>query len=183
MEFLEGFEKDTSNEEIKIVLTAFRGFFSIANNLSVAFELIEKVKVYTESHKDVDSYVFSSYYRLCYTFYAAKRKYKHFYNSALQFLAYTKAQEIEEEEKLQLLFDMAVAVLVSDEIYNFSELLEQPLLISLKNSRHAWLYELIEIFNKGDITRFSQVTLQHVPMFLFRISLKITQRNLSRKSD
>ena len=85
-----------------------------------------------------------------------------FYNSALQYLAYTQSQEIEEEEKLQLLFDMAVAVLVSEEIYNFSELLEQPLLISLKNSQHAWLYELIEIFNKGDIARYTQVSLKHV---------------------
>jgi len=57
---------------------------------------------------------------------------------------------------------MAVAVLVSDQIYNFSELLEQPLLISLKNSQHAWLYELIEIFNKGDITRFGNSLLKHV---------------------
>ena len=57
---------------------------------------------------------------------------------------------------------MAVAVLVSDEIYNFSELLEQPLLVSLKNSQHAWLYELIEIFNKGSISRFSTVRLNNV---------------------
>ena len=126
--------------------------------------MIAKVKEYIDSHKDVDSYIFSSYYRLCYTFYAAKRKFKLFYNSALQYLAYTQSQEIEEEEKLQLLFDMAVAVLVSEEIYNFSELLEQPLLISLKNSQHAWLYELIEIFNKGDIARYTQVSLKHVSL-------------------
>jgi 26S proteasome regulatory subunit N9 len=61
---------------------------------------------------------------------------------------------------------MAVAVLVSEEIYNFSELMEQPLLQSLKNSEHAWLYELIDIFNKGDIGRFAQVTLNHVK-FIF----------------
>lgn len=120
-----------------------------------------KVKTFVESHKDVDSYLFSSYYRLCYTYYAAKGKYKLFYTSALQYLAYTQPQEIEEQERLSLLFDMAVAVLVSDEIYNFSELLEQPLLVELKNSHNSWLYELIEIFNKGDIAGFSQATLNH----------------------
>lgn len=38
---------------------------------------------------------------------------------------------------------MAVAVLLSEEIYNFSELLEQPLLVSLKSGSYAWMYELI----------------------------------------
>lgn len=89
---MEGFEKEASNEEIKIVVTAFRGFFSIANNLSKPLELMGVVKAYIDSHKDVDPYTYSSYYRLCYTYYAAKGKYRMFYNSALQFLAYTKAQ-------------------------------------------------------------------------------------------
>jgi 26S proteasome regulatory subunit N9 len=50
---------------------------------------------------------------------------------------------------------MAVAALVSKEIYNFSELLEQPSLVSLKTSEN-WMYELLEIFNKGDIQRFER---------------------------
>ena len=57
---------------------------------------------------------------------------------------------------------MAVAVLVSDQIYNFSELLEQPMLATLRDSQHAWLYNLLEIFNKGDIAQFEKAQLQHV---------------------
>lgn len=123
--------------------------------------MIAKVKEYIDSHKDVDTYIYSSYYKLAFTFYAAKRRYKQFYTSALQYLAYTQAQEIEENEKLSLLFQMAIAVLLSEEIYNFSELLEQPLLVSLKNSSFAWMYELLEIFNRGDITQFGHATLDH----------------------
>jgi 26S proteasome regulatory subunit N9 len=166
--FLDGFEKEASSDEIKMLIGAFQGFFSISGNIQKASEIMAKVKTFVESHKDVDSYLFSSYYRLCYTYYAAKGKYKLFYTSALQYLAYTQPQEIEEQERLSLLFDMAVAVLVSDEIYNFSELLEQPLLVELKNSHNSWLYELIEIFNKGDIAGFSQATLNHVNQSSFR---------------
>lgn len=119
------------------------------------------MKAYIDSHKDVESYIYSSYYKLAFTFYASKRKYKQFYTSALQYLAYTQAQEIEENEKLSLLFQMAIAVLLSEEIYNFSELLEQPLLVSLKNSSYVWMYELIEIFNQGDIARFNSAVLDH----------------------
>ena len=92
MQFLETFEKESSNEEIKIVVTAFRGYFTISNDLAKALELMGNVKTYIESHKDVDSYTYSSYYRLSYTYFASKGKYKLFYNSALQYLAYTKAQ-------------------------------------------------------------------------------------------
>jgi hypothetical protein len=56
--------------------------------------MISKVKEYIDSHKDVDTYIYSSYYKLALTFYASKRRYKQFYTSALQYLAYTQAQEI-----------------------------------------------------------------------------------------
>lgn len=141
------------------------------------------MRTYIEGHKDVDTYIYSSYYKLAFTFYASKRKYKQFYTSALQYLAYTQAQEIEENEKLSLLFQMAIAVLLSEEIYNFSELLEQPLLVSLKNSSYAWMYELIEIFNQGDIARFNSAVLDHVLYRLPRMSSRTTDPSWSRRSD
>lgn len=49
---------------------------------------------------------------------------------------------------------MGLAVIISRDIYNFSELLEQPLLKSLLNSPYAWVYKLIEIFNRGDIKEY-----------------------------
>lgn len=78
---------------------------------------------------------------------------------------------------------MAIAVLVSDEIYNFSELLEQPLLISLKNSPYAWMYELLEIFNRGDIQKFKQLSIQHVYTPLFRKNWPETKLNYSKRLD
>lgn len=92
---LDTFEKEITSEEGKIILTAFKGFFNISVDMHAASEMMGKVKTFTETHKDVDSYLFSSYYKLCYTYYAAKGKYKLFYTSALQYLAYTQSQEIE----------------------------------------------------------------------------------------
>jgi len=64
-----------------------------------------------------------------------------------------------ESGKVRMLVEMAVAALVSGEIYNFSELLEQPSLVSLKNSGESWMYELLEIFNKGDIAKYERFDL------------------------
>lgn len=59
----------------------------------------------------------------------------------------------------------------SPEIYNFSELLEQPLLKTLENSKFKWVYELLTIFNQGDIATFNSViddaSNRDVILFLF----------------
>lgn len=52
---------------------------------------------------------------------------------------------------------MGLAILASPEIYNFSELLEQPLLKNLESSQFQWVYQLLNIFNKGDIATYNQV--------------------------
>lgn len=52
---------------------------------------------------------------------------------------------------------MAIALLVSDKIYNFSELMEQPMLKYLEESEYRWIYELLVIFNKGDIEIYDSV--------------------------
>ena len=49
---------------------------------------------------------------------------------------------------------MALACLISPDVYNFSELLEQPVLLGLGNSDNVWLYELLRTFDKGDIQLF-----------------------------
>lgn len=93
MAFLQDFEqKEASTDETKTLILAFKGFYSIPEQLSSASELLTQVKTYIDTHKDVDTYIYSSYYKLAFTFYASKRKYKQFYTSALQYLAYTQAQ-------------------------------------------------------------------------------------------
>jgi len=106
-------------------------------------DLIHKIEKTLSARKDVDPLVYSAFYELCMAFYKTKSKYRNFYTSALQYLAYTPIEEMSESQKISMLVEMAVAALVSKEIYNFSELLEQPSLVSLKNSKESWMYELL----------------------------------------
>lgn len=128
-------------------------------------DLIHKIEKTLSARKDVDPLVYSSFYEFCMAFYNKKLKYKNFYSSALQYLAYTPVEEMSESQKINMLVGMAVAALVSKEIYNFSELLEQPSLVSLKNSGESWMYELLEIFNKGDISRYERFDLSRNVIF------------------
>jgi len=58
-------------------------------------------------------------------------------------LAYTSPEDIAHNEKIELSLEMAIAVLIDPTIYNFSELLEQPVLRSLEQSNYAWIFELL----------------------------------------
>ena len=51
---------------------------------------------------------------------------------------------------------MAIAVLVSQKVYNYGELLEMKVLKSLEGSDNHWLFELLQIYNSGDVGRFEK---------------------------
>ena len=51
-------------------------------------------------------------------------------------------------------YNLSVAALVSDSIYNFGELLLHPILDSLSNTPHSWLRDLLFAFNRGDLTAY-----------------------------
>lgn len=51
-------------------------------------------------------------------------------------------------------YNLSVAALVSDSIYNFGELLLHPILDSLTETQHNWLRDLLFAFNRGDLTAY-----------------------------
>lgn len=59
------------------------------------------------------------------------------------------------EEIQRRAYDLSIAALVSDTIYNFGELLLHPILDSLRDSQHAWLRDLLFAFNAGDLGAYN----------------------------
>ena len=106
--------------------------------------------------------MYSTFYKFAMFYHLERKKQKAFYDNALQFLAYTPEEEIEHAEKIKVLSDMGIALLVSPEIYNFSELMEQPMLKALDNSEYKWIYEMLAIFNRGDIATYESIIDQAV---------------------
>lgn len=89
-------------------------------------------------------------------------------------------EDLTEEERLARAYDLSVAALVSDSIYNFGELLLHPILDSLTETPHAWLRDLLFAFNRGDLTAYDVLAgnitknrlLEHHRIFLYqKISL------------
>lgn len=84
----------------------------------------------------------------------AKQEFASYYKNALLYLACVELDDLSQEERISRAYDLSVAALVSDSIYNFGELLLHPILDSLTETPHAWLRDLLFAFNRGDLTAY-----------------------------
>lgn len=86
-----------------------------------------------------------------------KAEFASFYRSTLLYLACIDTSALSEPESQHLAYDLSVAALVSDGIYNFGELLLHPILSTLSSTSHAWLRDVLFAFNKGDLTAYESL--------------------------
>ncbi|KAH0544005.1 hypothetical protein FGG08_001772 [Glutinoglossum americanum] len=102
----------------------------------------------------VETMVHASFYRVNADYYQAKLEFASYYKNALLFLACIDISDLNPAERQTRAYDLSVAALVSDSIYNFGELLLHPILDSLANTPHAWLRDLLFAFNRGDLAAY-----------------------------
>lgn len=80
-----------------------------------------------------------------------------FFRSMLNLFA-QKPDIASPEERLGLAVDVAVAALVAEEVFNFGEILQYDLIKHELSTRpsHVWLYNLLVVFNLGDVSAFNE---------------------------
>ncbi|KAF2087164.1 hypothetical protein K490DRAFT_42855 [Saccharata proteae CBS 121410] len=107
-----------------------------------------------DTFDSVETVVHAAFYRVNAEYYKSQREFAAYYKNALLFLACVELSELGLEERQQRAYDLSIAALVSDSIYNFGELLLHPILDSLLNTPHAWLRDLLFAFNRGDLVAY-----------------------------
>ncbi|OEL23142.1 26S proteasome non-ATPase regulatory subunit 13-like protein B [Dichanthelium oligosanthes] len=90
-------------------------------------KLLEEGKTTLDSMVDVDPSVHGAYYWVCSQYHKAHQDYSEFYKSSLLYLAYTTVESLSEPFKQNLAFDLSLAALLGENIYNFGELLAHPI--------------------------------------------------------
>ncbi|KAJ5570613.1 uncharacterized protein N7459_010043 [Penicillium hispanicum] len=107
-----------------------------------------------DSFDAVETVVHASFYKVNADYYHSKQEFASFYKNALLYLACIDLEELAESERVSRAYNLSVAALVSDSIYNFGELLLHPILDSLTETPHSWLRDLLFTFNRGDLTAY-----------------------------
>ncbi|XP_024384021.1 26S proteasome non-ATPase regulatory subunit 13 homolog B [Physcomitrium patens] len=149
--------------------------------IQVCKKLLEEGKTTLDSMTDVDPSVHASVHWVSSQYYKSRQEFAEFYKSALLYLAYTSVETLSEDFKLDLAFDLSLAALLGNNIYNFGELLAHPIVNSLLGTSVEWLYFILQAFNAGDLTRYQELCGQYQSALTAQPALVENEKKLWEK--
>lgn len=90
---LENLEKSGKvSDQSKSIVQAMKGIVYTEEDISKCLPIMNDLKKQIEGNKDVEQYLYSTYYKLAYLYYKKKQKWRNFFTNALQHLAYTNEE-------------------------------------------------------------------------------------------
>lgn len=154
--FLESFlEKVKSDTQARVLCKTNIGYYKLSSGqLDTIPALLEEVEELLDSLDGV-TIAHAPFYDLSSQYYMLKANHASYYRNALRYLGCKDINvDIPVEEQLQMAFNLSLAALLGEDVYNFGELLAHPVLESLKGTERGWLVDVLYAFNAGDIARF-----------------------------
>jgi 26S proteasome regulatory subunit N9 len=124
------------------------------NELQDARELLDKSSKILDQFDSIDPIINAAFYGVNSEYYKSKADFSTYYRNALLYLACINLDDLTLLQQQQRAYDLAVAALLGDKIYNFGELLLHPILDSLKNTEYKWLCDILFALNSGDVNAF-----------------------------
>ncbi|KAF2459300.1 hypothetical protein BDY21DRAFT_337894 [Lineolata rhizophorae] len=112
----------------------------------------------------VETIVHASFYKTNADYYRVTSDFAAYYRTALLYLACVDNldADLAPQERAERAYNLAIAALASDRIYNFGELLLHPILNSLTGADapqdNQWLRDLLFAFNRGDLRAFDALS-------------------------
>merc|ERR1712137_485784 len=133
--------------------------------MKIVKELLAETKTVLDSLTGVESIVNSNYYNLSARFHKVNENAEGYYNDMLLYLSHIQAESLPQEEQASIAYDLSIAALVGDSVYNFTELLVHPIFQSLNNTPNAWLGSFVQAFNVGDYAAFTSILAENLAAF------------------
>lgn len=156
----------------------------IAEQKQIKNDIKEVERLLEELHNEIDHVdgvtpIHARYYLLASDHYKKIGDHCKYYRNSLRYLgclsdsAFKKAGQLDHQDRA---FTMALAALLGDEIFNFGELLQHPIVNSIHPSK-KWVFELLEAFNSGDLAVYEKLQ----PQFLSQADLASNRLELRKK--
>ncbi|KAL1989891.1 hypothetical protein VTN49DRAFT_7088 [Thermomyces lanuginosus] len=151
---------------------------------------LDQSQAILDGFDSVETIVHAAFYKVNADYYHSKQEFASYYRNALLYLSCINLNDVPQEERVRRAYDLSVAALVSDSIYNFGELLLHPVLDSLVETPHAWLRDLLFAFNRGDLTAYDMLAgnisknpllEQHRQFLYVKISLSALTESVFRR--
>ncbi|CZT98561.1 26S proteasome subunit [Plasmodium falciparum IGH-CR14] len=129
---------------------------------------------------NVVAHKFYNYALMCY--YKALKKSDLYVKYALLYLAYTPLNDLNDYDRIDIGTYICIHSIISENVYNIGEIIQLPLInVCIKNNEETnWLYELIYIYNEGNIDSFNE-TIGKYQSNIENCILKNYQHNMLKK--
>ncbi|KAI1275025.1 hypothetical protein F5Y07DRAFT_371531 [Xylaria sp. FL0933] len=118
---------------------------------------LDQAEKILDSFDSVETKVHAAFYQVNADYYKANADFASYYRNALLYLACIDLSTISPNERKSRAYDLGIAALVSDSIYNFGELLLHPILDALTGELE-WLRDLLLAFNRGDLGAYDMLS-------------------------
>jgi len=125
--------------------------------------------------------VHAAYYKVWADYSKTQNSPVEFYRSALTYLTYANVETLPASEQQALAFDLGIAALIGESIYNFGELLANDILKSLAGSPAEWLVLLLKVFNSGDIEGYGNILNTYRAQLVLQTALTANESLLTQK--
>jgi len=161
--FCKAAAEDAAKEEAQassFILSELARIQLTADRVEACKTQLDKAAEYMEAAGATNA-VQASFYRAWVAYYKVKGPAHEFYTHALLLLAYEPLSQMPREEAVTISFDLGIAALVGENLYNFGELLEHPVISVLQETEFAWLAHLLRAFNAGDIAQYEVLVAAH----------------------
>lgn len=148
-----------NDEAIIYVNLQIARYSLLLDDLTLAEEILESLSDKFEStlQNDFSSKINGAFYLTKCQYYKIHQKFNLFYTNGLLYLSSLEAP-LYEEEQIQFCYDLCMAALLGDKIYNFGELILHDILnsISSPDGQYFWLYNLVQQLNSGNLPKFNE---------------------------
>lgn len=112
--------------------------------------------------------VTGAFYSCNASYYQVKKDFNNFYYTSLLYLSTISSDEqnhrLTKLEQQQLAYNLCIAALLGDHIYNFGELLNHPIISSISGDKeYEWLFRFLNALTEGDFHKFDEISKERIP--------------------
>jgi len=163
IKFLDGQKaKVASTTDAAILLSSALGALYVANGQLDQAKLIQdELRSRLDSLSGLHSTVYAYFYHTSLLIHKVGNQPADFYRAGLSMLSYINLDTVALNEKISLAFQLSLAGLIGETIFNFGELLGHPIIESLKGTDKEWMLLLLKTFNAGNIPHYEELQNQY----------------------
>ncbi|KAH3900339.1 related to 26S proteasome regulatory subunit RPN9 [Saccharomycodes ludwigii] len=154
--------KTHENGELLIRIEICRIYLK-QNKIAEARNILDEVsQILDENNDTLPLRIISAYYSVSAYYYQTKSDFNSYYYNILLYLSSSKETKIPVVQEKEIAYNLSIAALLGDKIYNFGELLQHPIMENIDSDK-TWLLEFLNALTLGDFDKFELISKQYVP--------------------